>query len=409
MRLRLIQVVNYFNFISCLLLTAISIFYFPIQKVGFILFFISYFLEVLLEKKWERIQFDKKNFYFLVMIFFFLLAIFHYPFEQSSKYFGYLTIKRLSIFGFAAVGIMGVNDKFKLNYFLNTLIITSIVIIGYLVFIRIGLLEFIRNPLREDIFTNERILYVNSHMMFNFYLNISIISIWYILTRSWKRTIWWKRYLYVSALTIIFGTLSITEGRSGFIVGIFIMLFFIFFEIWKRKKVAGIIIGLLIPFLIIDVAGHHKRISEKAIETEPRLFLWKSAVSVIKEKPIFGYGITDAQLQFDLARAKYQTEEFRLGWIKSPRLDSHSQYLQTTMEYGIIGLLILLFIYVYPVFLADKNRKIFSFLLMFLCAYQSVFDMFITGQFSAIFGILIILILRVENNIATVHKRPIKI
>ena len=127
-------------------------------------------------------------------------------------------------------------------------------------------------------------------------------------------------------------------------------------------------------------------------------FLWQSAVSVIKESPVWGVGISDAQEKFDLARPKYQTEEYRLRWIDS-KIDSHSQYLQTTMEFGIFGLLILLFLYAYPVFIAENNRKLFSFFILFLCAYQSVFDMFITGPFSAIFGILMILVLSVENNI----------
>ena len=63
-----------------------------------------------------------------------------------------------------------------------------------------------------------------------------------------------------------------------------------------------------------------------------------------------------------------------------------------------IGLVILLFLYSYPVFIVNKNRQLFSFLILLLCAYQSVFDMFITGQFSSLFGILVVLILTVNND-----------
>ena len=162
---------------------------------------------------------------------------------------------------------------------------------------------------------------------------------------------------------------------------------------------------------MVDVATCRTRIAEvqtvqESLKAEPRIFLWESALSVIKEKPIFGYGISDAQEHFDIARTKFQTDEYRENWKAHNLLDSHNQYLQTTMEHGIIGLIILLYIYIYPVFLADRNRKLFSFLLLFLCAYQSTFDMFITGKFSAIFCILVILILSVENNI--VLKEPEK-
>jgi O-antigen ligase len=369
------DILNYINFFSALLLTATSIYYYPVQKFAFVLFFSSYFAEVLFEKKWKNIHIDKKGIYFLIMIFFVVLALFYFPFEHSSKYFSKLIMKRLPICG------------------------SSIVAIAYLLFIRVGITEFITNPLRKEIFSEARILYVNSHMAFNFYLNVSLISIWYILTRSWNRTIWWKKSIYVGALTLIFGILSISEGRSGFVVGILLVLAFIFFEIWKRKKLIGLVIGVLIPFLFISIVSHQRRMSKESLETEPRIFLWESALSVIKDKPIFGYGISDAQEHFDIARTKFQTEDYRLAWKDSWLLDSHSQYLQVSMEFGVIGLLILLFLYTYPILLADKNRKLFSILLLFLCAYQSIFDMFITGKFSAIYGILIILILSVENNI----------
>lgn len=399
MRQKFSLAINYLNLFSALLLTASSIYYYPLQKIGLNLFFASYILEILVDKKWLTVKLDKKHLYFIVLAVFFLLALIYLPFEDSTKYTMKLLEKRFALFGFALVGFFGLNKKFKLNYFLNTFIISSIVAIIYLVFIRVGIVEFINNPQRDEIFTINRMTYVNSHMVFNFYLNVSLISVWYILTRSWSRTIWWKRYLYIAGMTIILSFLSISEGRTGFAIGLLLMLSFIFVEIWKRRKVMGIVVGLLIPFLLIGIASQHKRMTEKSLETEPRWFLWESAMSVIKEKPIFGHGICDAQVHFDTARAKFQTEEYRLIWIKSKHLDCHNQYLQTSMEFGVIGLLSLLFLYFYPILIVEKNRKLFSIFLLFLCAYQSVFDMFITGPFASIFGIITILILSVENNI----------
>jgi O-antigen ligase len=339
------------------------------------------------------------------MAFFFFLAFVYYPFENTQKYFTWLVGRRFALLGFAGVGFFGVNTKYKLNYFLNTFIISSIIAIFYIIFLRIGIVNFIINHDRESLFTAQRILYVNSHMVFNLFLNISLVCIWYILTRSWKRMAWWKLFLYIFALTLIFGILSISEGRSGFITGILLMLCFIFFEIWKRKKRIGIVVGFLVPFLLIGIVSQQRRMSEKDIKTEPRIFLWKAALDVIKEKPVFGYGISNAQEQFDIARAKYQTEEYRIDWKHIRILTSHNQFLQTTMEFGIFGLLILLFLYFYPIFIADINRKLFAFLLIFPCLYQSLFDVVITGvNYASIYGILMVLILSVENNV--VQKTP---
>src|ERR1035437_4754105 len=138
MKQKIILVINYFNLVSLLLLAAASIYYYPIQKLAFLAFFGSYFIEFILEKKWENIVLDKKSIYYLVMAFFFLLAFIYYPFENTSKYFTWLVGRRLAIFGFAVVGFFGVNSKYKLNYILNTFIISSVVAILYLIFFRIG-------------------------------------------------------------------------------------------------------------------------------------------------------------------------------------------------------------------------------------------------------------------------------
>jgi len=357
-------VLNYITLLSAMYLTASQIFYYHIQKAGFFIFFSAYIIEIFVDKKWQCIKLDKKRVYFIVLAFFFILAIIYLPFENSKKYTYLLFEKRLSLLGFALVGFFGVNEKFKLNYFLNTFIISSVLTICYLLFIKIGFHQFISNPIRLDLFMEQRNKYVNSHMLFDFYLNVSLIGIWYILTRSWSRTIWWKIGLYIVSLTIILGTLSISEGRSGFLLAIILMLGFVFFEIWKKKKIVGIVIALLIPFLFISLASHHRRMSQNKIKSEPRIFLWQAAVSIIKENPVFGNGISDAQEKFDVARTKYQTEEFRLETKDFPHLDSHNQYLQTTMEFGVIGALVLLFLLISPIFLASFNKKLFAFFLL---------------------------------------------
>ncbi len=394
-----IKFLNYLNLFSALCLVATLIYYYPVQRLAFYMFFSTYFLEILLEKKWKYIKIDKKRIYFVLLALFFFLAIIYLPFETSRKYTVLLLEKRLPLLGFAIVGLFGVNKTYKLNYFLNTFIISGVVAILYLLLYRIGLMEFIKDPLRVDVFTLTRIKYVNSHMLFNFYLNVSLICIWYILTRSWRTTVWWKNYMYIAAFTLIICTLSVSEGRSGFLIGILLALSFIFFEIWKRRKTVGIVIGFLIPFLLIGLASTHKRMSEKSLETEPRIFLWESAMSVIKAKPLLGYGISDAQEYFDKARFNYETVEFRETWKNFNHLDCHDQYLQTTMEFGIIGLIWLLYVLLYPILVADKKQRLFSIMLLTLCAYQCTFDMFLTGPFAALFGVITLLVLSIENNV----------
>lgn len=398
MKHKIVTVINYFNLYSALLLTASSIYYYNIQRWPFVLFFASYLFEFILEKKWENIPFTKARTFYVIMAFFFLLAFVYYPFD-TPKYFHWLLDRRFALFGFAAVGFFGVNNKFKLSYFLNTFIISSIISIAYLVFIRIGILEFFKDPQRFVVFNLKRIEFVNMHRIFNLYLNVALIGIWYILTRSWKRIYLLNKLLYILSSTVIFSALSVSEGRTGLVASLILIISFFFYETLKRKKIIGYLISFFVLILMIFVGVNQKRMSEKMVETEPRWFLWESAFSVIKDKPVFGHGISNAQEEFDVARTKFQTEEYRLTWIKSKLLDSHNQFLQTTMEFGVFGFLILLFLYLYPIAIADNKRKLFSMFLIFLCINQSMFDTFITGTFASIFGFMMLMTLSIENDV----------
>ena len=402
--------INLLNFLSFLwILAALIIYDFRLVKMAYYLFFISYLIEFFTDKKWKNINFDKKRVYFLFMLAFFLLALINIPFDSTPVYTKILMEKRYGLFGFAVVGFFGVNKYFKLSYIINSFVIISVLTIFYLLFYRFGINDFIAHSNRFEEFNLLRSKYVNTHMIFNFYLNISLIGIWYILTRQWSIIKWWWRYLYVAALTLIICTLSISEGRSGFIIGIFLLAVFTFLEIWERRKTIGIIVALLIPFLLIGIASTHKRISEKIIEGEPRWFLWQSGVDVIKQSPIWGHGISNAQELFDISRAKFQTEDYRLQWIKAKHLDSHNQLIQSTMEFGIVGIVLLIFLYLYPIFISDKNTFPFSVFVIGLCIYQSTFDMFITGQFCILFCILIIGIISARNDIGKNMKKKRKL
>ena len=106
-----------------------------------------------------------------------------------------------------------------------------------------------------------------------------------------------------------------------------------------------------------------------------------------------GYGLSNAQEKFDTERVKYQSEYFRIWSQKINNVDSHNQYLQTTLEFGLVGLLLLLLIYYFPFSMVNSSRITLLSLFVVLYSYHSIFDMFITGQFATVFSILILLIL----------------
>lgn len=115
-----------------------------------------------------------------------------------------------------------------------------------------------------------------------------------------------------------------------------------------------------------------------------------------------GKGASSAQVAFDNQRASSTDETFKNFWTPYDFVDSHNQYIQTTMEFGLLGLFLLLFIYFYPIILAQNRRKIFALLMIITLAFQSIFDMFITGQFVYLFLLCTFMIILCKDDIRTI-------
>src|SRR5690606_33070311 len=74
-----------------------------------------------------------------------------------------------------------------------------------------------------------------------------------------------------------------------------------------------------------------------------RTKIWKNSCEVIKDSPIFGYGLYKSQ---EKLMTRYKKVNFRRGYLYN--LNAHNQYLQTLLDSGILGLSILLVMLFYP-------------------------------------------------------------
>ncbi len=401
--------INLINLISVVLLIASLITSnINIIRPLYSIFFGTYILEFIFDKKWQNFKLNKTSIYFILLLMFFMLFVLYLPFENTYKYNQILFDKRVSLLGFAVVGIFGVNKYFKLSYFLNAMVISSVLAILYNIVLNVGFSNFISDASRFDLFNDGRKEYISSHMNFNFYLNISIVAVWFLVTRTWRRIAIWRKILYFGALIIIFSALTISEGRSGFLIALILFSSFIFIEIWRFRRRLSIVIAMFIPLIIVFGISQHDRMSMEMLKSEPRWFLWESGLDVIKQSPIVGHGASNAQELFDASREKFQTEEYKTQWSFAQHLDSHNQYIQTTMEFGVIGLLFLLYFFVSPFFLVDKVRKPLALFVMLLAAYQSIFDMFMTGPFSLMYGVLILMLLSMPHEYNKRKNRVIR-
>lgn len=406
---KIVTVVHWFNLLAALFLTATMMFEFVDVPWGLLpqfLFFLSYIVEFFLDKKWRRVTLNKTHLYFLVMFGFFGLALVYYPFD-STTYFRVLLERRYALAGFAFVGFFGVNDKYKLSYFLNLFVVTSLLIIAYLLVVRIGLPDFFESDQKIRLFNRTRTAYVNQHMGFNLFLDLALVSIWYLFKSSWRLMPIWKRVVYFLSAGIFLSCLLISEGRAGFLITIVLVCVIIGFELWERLSKWGLLMAFILVVIAIGFASQHQRIRNMRIEGDPRVFLWQSAWTVIKEKPLLGHGISTAQEHFNIERERNQTSSFeyevKTMW-PDVIIDSHNQVTQTWMEFGLLGVCFLMYLWLSPLLIVDKKRRLFTLLMLLLCVNQAMFNPFITGSSSALFGVITLLLLRVPNNLSLSNK-----
>jgi O-antigen ligase len=392
MREKITLFINYINVAGFTVLSFILFFHYNVvTMVSYFVVMISFGLEIILERKWVNLRKSRNWIYFGLLMLFYLLGPISAVFDTTPKYAALLLPIRFPIVGFSIVGLFGLNNKFKLKYILWAFALSAISGICWLIFFKIGILEFIHNPNRAVLFTDNRVLYLNNHMYFDFFMGLALSSVWYLVfhTDLGRFKVIWKSVLFLIGI-IVFYILSISEGRSGFLAGCAVLAIIIFWELWNFKKKLAIGFLVLAPLLFFVAVKHHRRMSDQEIKSEPRLFLWKSALPVILESPIIGHGISNAQEKYDVSRTHFQTEQFRIWNINAFHLDCHNQYLQTGMEFGILGLILLISLYLYPIFFkrVDSWKTLLVLCFMLLSCNQSIFDMFITGQFCAIFCLL---------------------
>ena len=406
---KIVTVVHWFNLLAALFLTATMMFEFVDVPWGLLpqfLFFSSYIVEFFLDKKWKRVTLNKTHLYFLVMFGFFGLALVYYPFD-STTYFRVLLERRYALAGFAFVGFFGVNDKYKLSYFLNLFVVISLLIIVYLLVVRIGLHDFFESDQKIRLFNRTRTAYVNQHMGFKLFLDLALVSIWYLFKSSWRLMPIWKRVVYFLSAGIFLSCLLISEGRAGFLITIVLVCVIIGFELWERLSKWGLLMAFILVVIAIGFASQHQRIRNMTIEGDPRVFLWQSAWTVIKEKPLLGHGISTAQEHFNIERERNQTSSFEYE-VKTiwpdVIIDSHNQVTQTWMEFGLLGVCFLMYLWLSPLLIVDKKRRLFTLLMLLLCVNQAMFNPFITGSSSALFGVITLLLLRVPNNLSLSNK-----
>ena len=134
-----------------------------------------------------------------------------------------------------------------------------------------------------------------------------------------------------------------------------------------------------------------EEVSSTTIE-KTRLLTWYSAWQLIKQSPLIGYGVGDAN---EVLIEKYK----ELNYIRNyrNRYNAHNQFLQTYLQTGLIGFSILLYIFILLGIRLQRSKN--EFLVFIVLTISILFESMLVRFNGIVFLSIIIPLLLKERSI----------
>lgn len=206
---------------------------------------------------------------------------------------------------------------------------------------------------------------------FTVYIDLALLFILHLLTSDkpgiHKRE---KAGLIVISLFLLF-LIILLQSKAGWACTILIIaaiLIKLFIDKRYRKFAIAVFLGCIgisaITYytmitsqrsrinIIETLASSGKMDSTSNESTQARYYIWKAAKEIIAQHPIIGYGTAQAwgKLQEQYAKDKYTGPSKKM-------LNAHNQYLQCTIDVGLIGLFYMLACFILPLIKAIREKR----------------------------------------------------
>jgi O-antigen ligase len=235
-------------------------------------------------------------------------------------------------------------------------------------------------------FKNNELLTYNNFCLFmhpsyfSMYLCFSVIILF--LRFNYLNFFNYQKIIVGLSVFILLLGIFFAASKMGILTFLILIPVVILYILWMNKNYKLIIISVLfftigsLFFLLSDsiaaarlrssfqfLSSSENNIDKSTTESNAvRVLVWQQAIQLIKEKPILGYTPGDVN---DKLYASYKENELT-GALEN-KLNAHNQFLQTSLGIGVIGLLILLSLILFPIINGIKTKNVliifFSFLL----------------------------------------------
>ena len=259
--------------------------------------------------------------------------------------------------------IDGIDKYLNINEILDAFLWGVLVALGYMV-IMMGLNCFMGSTIGTIKVYGILGLRLFDYIQHYTYLGTTLLmAVPLLMLKSITTTGGRKLSLFVLATFICLLCIS-SYGRIVMLLAL-IVPFVSFYLIWGRQIrlrwliiiASGIMsIGLLVVVHSPRIVSEFTQLttSNKSIEdVESRSVLWRTAFNLIKQRPVFGYGMGNHHQIFIEENARFGNE-----LVFDKKYNVHNQYLETLLSGGLLGLVLLLLIFILIVSKQKDNRNL---------------------------------------------------
>ena len=354
------------------------------QRIGCYILGIGYLVYVFSSCFWKSWRWDSSKWIYVIMLALWAILPIRQLFDDMPPtlyYLHNLHIQEWFLY-MGIAGIIGFPDKLRLWHVSATMILTSLFVIAYCLFLFCFTGEYSdTTPLFR--FNYLRLMHVNTHMVVNLYFNMALI-LGFCTMRCWRQ--WWQKSLWIIAMAVIFACVMLSDGRIGVPTALITVTVSAIYYIAQKNSRWAVGIGCCLVVMAVVAGAFSPSVKKKDLSSEPRFVVWDYSIRMAEEKPVYGYGLST--LSNEYVERAYQDSAMYHGFVEKAILPvpifavqgktmnthhPHNAFLMYWLAYGIAGVLLFLALFVFAAMLpVEKKNRIFLYLFLLALFLQAL-------------------------------------
>ena len=206
-----------------------------------------------------------------------------------------------------------------------------------------------------------------------------------------------RKTIYLCLTIFLLSTIFFIASRTAVMLSLMVLISITAYKLKPKARIVALLVIMVLGiggFLgnnnlsqraLYKADDYRESFVEKIKAHEPRYLIWKYSFAIFNENPhkVFGVGFGETQ---QLLRRKYQEIQTvdKRNWFLTRDFNTHNQYLDFLVSYGVFGLVLFLVFLSFLFF--NAKHSIYSLNLFFTLTIFMLFE----NTFHRTFGVFII-------------------